>query len=380
MTSFNVPNRPGVYVTQTNNNQPVRLLVPSDVYMLGLPGTTGTEISTFNAVTRINSLDEFDAAYGSDSPSRNDVALFFQHWNTLLFVNVEETAPNASTRHLDWQTALQALPDNISGILCLPRAYATAASDIDYEMLTGYVDTAAQRTGLFAIIDPPDDVKTTVGADSSTGIRGFAGNISPMENTALYFPWLDQDGTLVPPSAAVAALAMSVWQQDGIAQSPAGTAYPLRGVTQPLAVSDADWEHLTALGVNLIKRSRAGSIAVMGARTLGSGRPFLNAALIISVIRNTLVAEAERVLFQRADNQGMLYLIAENMANQVMLRLYNLGALVGNTPRDAYEVVCDSSNNNTTDLANGILYMDIVTQPASSVEKIIIRPTLQVPG
>lgn len=375
MTSFSVPNRPGVYVTLVGNQQPVTLIVPSDVYMLGLPGTTGTAIGEFNTPVRINSLAEFDALFGSDSPSRPDVSLFFQQWQSLLFVNTELTVANELSQHLDWKTALDSIPDNVSGILIAPRAYDTATG-IDYEVLTGYINSTVTRTGLFAIIDPPHTHRVDVGADSVTGIRGFAGAVSPMENTALYFPYLDFDGTLLPPSSAVASLAMSVWQRQGIAQSPAGTDYPLRGVTQPLKVSDTDWEHLTLLGVNVIKRSRLGNVAVMGARTLGVGKPFVNSAIIISVIQSTLVSEAESILFNRADNQGMLFTLASNMANRVMYRLYSLGALVGNTPRDAYGVTCDNTNNSTEDLRDGILFIDIDTQPASSVERVIIRPRL----
>lgn len=375
MTSFNVPNRPGVYVTQVGNQQPVTLIVPNDVYMLGLPGTSGTAIGTFNTPVRVNSLTEFDALYGADSPSRPDVALFFQLWQSLLFVNTELTEANELNQHIDWKASLDSLQDNISGILILPRAYATDTG-IDHEVLTGYVNSTVTRTGLFAIIDPPYEHRLTVGADGVTGIRGFAGSVSPMENTALYFPYLDFDGNLLPPSSAVASLAMMVWQRDGIAQSPAGTDYPLRGVSQPLKVSDADWEHLTLLGVNVIKRSRLGAVAVMGARTLGVGKPFVNSAIIISVIQSTLVSEAESILFQRADNQGMLFTLASNMANRVMYRLYSLGALIGNTPRDAYGVTCDNTNNSAVDLRDGILFIDIDTQPASSVERVIIRPRL----
>lgn len=361
---------PGVYVGSYEVNRQTQIIVPSDVYMVGLKGTGGTV--GFNVPTSVSSVADFVAKFGTGSPSLPDVTAHFNQSNVgLKFVATEFTTDNSTQREMDFKNALDSIPDSVSGILVCPRGFMQPASDISYTGLVTRLRTASERTGLFLILDVP------VGMGSSAvNAATFVSAIRPIDNCAVYFPYITQGSNLIPPSSAMASIILSVIQTSGMGQPPAGSSYPVRGATVANTSRD-NWETLFNLGVNVII-NRRGTPVPMGVRTINAERTFINTAIIVSSVRASLYESADSLVFAQADNRGQLFTIATNMATSVMMQFFNANALSGATPRDSFNIVCDGTNNTIESLNSGVLNLRVEMLPATAIERVVIEPTIMI--
>ena len=358
---------PGIYINPIDNVTPITVIIPTECFMIGLAGTSPV-VSRMSAPFRVTTVAEFTENFGADSPSLPDVQSYFNNTNAPLnFVAIDETL-NVGSQHVNYASAMDLLPDNSSGILVMPRAFTTDPLDIDFTALATAVINTQSRTGLYVIIDIPEGSSV---ADAVTFISG----VSPMTDTSVYFPYLTQDGSTIPPSSAMAALTLKVVREESISQVPAGLSFPLRGVSVS-SLSMVDKESLYNVDINVIETLR-GSTVAMGARTLNK-RLFVNTALILSSLRFTLSAESQSLLFSPIDNRGQMFNKAQGLFNRIMYQYYAEGALIGTTPRDAYTIICDNTNNTQENLNAGILYATIELRPSSSVEKVIITPRINI--
>jgi hypothetical protein len=362
-----LPVLPGVYIERVDNITPVQLIFPTEAYMIGLPGT-GATVSPLSAPTRVTSVAEFIASFGTGSASLIDVQAYFNNTTSpLWFISVNATL-NADAQHLNYGAAMDLIADNVSGILVMPRAFMADSDDIDLTALVSKAKQTQERTGLYVIIDVPS------GATVSEAID-FVDSVKPISDASVYYPYITVSGELIPPSAAMAGLTLTTIRNRGVSQVPAGIAFPLRGATVA-NISNVDLESLYLADINAIRTIRGGTV-VMGARTL-SNRLFINTALILSSIRQTLTSESTGLLFTPIDNQGQMFMLAQGLINRILFSYFNAGALIGLTPREAYTVICDNTNNSRENLLDGVLYATIILSPSSSVEKVIITPRINI--
>ena len=361
-----LPILPGVYALPLVQESEVVISTPNKVYMVGLRGTGGT--GTNNVVTAVNSIADFEVKFGTSSLSLADVTLYFANTSDVLhFVAVELTVPNDEAQHLDFATSFDVLPETGSGILVCPAAYNIAAADIDYDALTVSLSQTQARTGLTVFIDIPAGLTVAAAVTFIQGVR-------PLDNMAVFYPALTVSSNAVMPSSAMAALTIKAIALGGIATSAAGSAHPIKGATLT-DITNTQWESLFALGINVL-RNRRGSVIAMGCRTLSANRAFINTSMIINSIRESLLENSDPLLFQASDNQGQVYNLGQGIASRVMMAFFEARALVGLTPRDAFQVICDSSNNTAADRAAGILNITVILQPASAVERVFITPRI----
>lgn len=359
---------PGVYIERVRVAPPVSIVTPTTVYMVGLPGTGGTE--TTNTIVAVNSVTDFETKFGTASSSLPDVVAHFnQSQAPLNFIAVELTTANDTQRELDFGVALDVLPDDIAGILVCPRAFTLPTTEISYTNMVTKLANTSERTGLFLILDVP------TGYDVAAAVT-YVTAIKPIERCAVYYPYLTQGTDTIPPSSVMASIAANALRTVGIAEVPAGERYPLKGVTLT-DITREQWESLYNIGVNVI-RNRRGAVVAMGARTIDSNMLFINTSIILSSIQQSLSENAEPLLFQQADNRGELFNIANGIAHRVMNSFFDAGALLGTTPRDAFRIICDNSNNTSDDLAAGKLTIWIDLQPATAIERVFITPSLTI--
>jgi Bacteriophage tail sheath protein len=178
---------------------------------------------------------------------------------------------------------------------------------------------------------------------------------SPDGFAALYFPWLnvvnplgaDPPMVAVPPSGAIAGIYARVDAQRGVYKAPANE--PIQGalgLTYP--VSNNEQGPLNEIGVNCI-RNFYGSNLVWGARTLAS-KPggdaewkYVNVRRFMIFLEESIQQSLRWVVFE--PNDPGLWQRIKRTVNEFLLVQWRAGALFGETPKQAFFVLCDASTN-----------------------------------
>jgi phage tail sheath protein FI len=175
---------------------------------------------------------------------------------------------------------------------------------------------------------------------------------------AWYFPWIrvfdpvaklqDPDGNGVidlPPSGHIAGVYARVDAQRGVHKAPANEAiFGALGVVQ--ALSNAEQSGLNPLGVNCI-RVLDGNVLVWGARTIGGDRnadlKYVNVRRTLLFLRKSIEAGTRWVVFE--PNDPALWQKITRNVDAFLTNVWRSGALLGNTPQEAFYVKCDASTN-----------------------------------
>ena len=193
---------------------------------------------------------------------------------------------------------------------------------------------------------------------------------------AYYYPYLiDLEANNVPPSAAIAAIAMRRYREQGFNQPPAGAQYPVRGVTDVLVrLKQVQQAVVNPLGINLVRYFPNQGTIVYGARTRSASAyyRFVNTRIILNVLIGTLRTVYAQLVFSAVDGQGVLFSRIKATADQVCYQLWDGGALYGATPSEAFACFCNANNNPAIDLEQGIVRVDVYVVPAPTMERLLI--------
>lgn len=375
---------PGTYVTDAlNSQQGVNLTVPTACYMLGTVGTNGTDITNKNVAVAVSSEADFIAKFGADSPSLKSVSLYFANYRSgLYFIGV--TAAVSSATAVEIKAAMDTAIDEYStmGVIIAPQFFAETGRT-DYTTVAADMANLARDRKMIAFLDAPYAARATIGTDDTTAnsVRKFATDIGgARSHAALFYPYLlsaETTPVAIPPSPAVAAIALKVWGKAnlGIRKPPAGVDFPIAGISGTnIKLGQAERDILNPKSVNAISYFRQSGYCVYGSRTLNNSLTFINSQVILNVLHVSLRQALEPIVFETIDSNGELFIKAGEIAEAVMYLLWSTGALTGATPSDAYRVICDSSNNNANNLKNGVLVIDIYLSPAGTAETVVIIP------
>ncbi|AFY49006.1 phage tail sheath protein FI [Nostoc sp. PCC 7524] len=201
--------------------------------------------------------------------------------------------------------------------------------------------------------------------------------ISPQGHTGFYYPYvIDLEGNLVPPSAGVAGIATRRFKEEGFQQPPAGSKFPMLGVTDVVTkVSTQEQEELNPLGINIIRNLRNKGVVVWAMRTRSNNEfyTFLHTRVIMNVLNGTLRSGFDNDLFSAIDGQGSLLNAISLTASAVCSRLWRGKALFGATEAEAFEVKCDFENNPPEELERGNVILEVYAVPAPAMEKLLIN-------
>lgn len=199
---------------------------------------------------------------------------------------------------------------------------------------------------------------------------------TPRGHLAYFFPYLlTVEDLVVPPSAAVAAIALRRYADQGFIQPPAGAQYPVKGVKDAVVrVVKAQQAAINPLGINCIRYFPNQGTLVWGSRTRSSNPyyRFINTRIILNVIIGTLRGAFDSIIFTAVDGQGVLFSRIRETAYSVLYRVWAGGGLYGATPSDAFYVKCDVGNNSPEDLEEGIVRLDCFIVPAPQIERLMI--------
>ncbi|HKE97530.1 MAG TPA: phage tail sheath subtilisin-like domain-containing protein [Actinomycetes bacterium] len=233
----------------------------------------------------------------------------------------------------------------------LPPTLDAAALNAVHAALVAHCERTSDRV---AVLDSTRDI-----ADGNLVLSADATGIwrpsNPKGYGAFYFPWVEVADPLgdvgarlaVPPSGHVAGIYARSDAQRGVHKAPAneivlgalGTHYPVSKSRQDL---------LNPVGVNCI-RAFGGTIKVYGARTLASdpqGDPewtYVNVRRLVNFLRESIDEGTQWVVFE--PNASELWSKIRRNVGAFLTTQWTAGALLGNTPEQAFYVRCDETTN-----------------------------------
>ncbi len=264
------------------------------------------------------------------------------------------------------------------GFLIAPEAFSTLTDQADRVSVGTAMEDHCSNEGFdwMALVDsgPPliiDSVaKANIGGQLYTTARG---------HLAYFYPYVKNlVGTLVPPSAAIAGIAIRRYRDQGFQQPPAGGQYPVKGVTDvAVRVGKAQQAVSNPLGINLIRYFPNQGVLIYGARTRSSNPyyRFINTRVILNVLIGTLRDAFDAEVFSAVDGQGVLFTRIRETAESICYTLWDGGALFGANPEEAFAVICGRANNPAIDLEQGIVRCDVYVAPSPTMERIFISVT-----
>ncbi len=187
----------------------------------------------------------------------------------------------------------------------------------------------------------------------------------------------DFEGIEVPLSAAVAGIALLRFREQGFQFPPAGTRYPIQGITRIVGppIKRTHQEVLNPEGINVPRDLPNVGPCVYGARTR-SDNPyfrFVHIPVVLSIISKTFEEAFTNEIFTAVDGAGVLFTRLKMTANAILYQVWKDGGLYGATPNDAYEVICGEINNPALSLEEGIVNLEAYVAPAPLMERMPIK-------
>lgn len=363
---------PGTYVTEDAAGFiPVEIASFARTYIFGV--AAGGTVTTRNTPHQVTSEADFTNNFGASTGSLPSIQAFFNNnpLGVLYFINVLKQGGGLATP-AEWVTAIGAAIDDDTpiGILIAPEAFQTLTSSTDRLAVCNKLRDVAEINRMVVFADSGSTIATgaaaIVEAATYTTARG---------HVAYYTPYLkDLNSVTVPASGAVAGLATRRYREQGFQEPPAGAQFAIRGVLDVVTrYKSIDQETMSPAGVNVIRNLRNKGIVTWGARTR-SVNPyfrFINTRVILNVLEETLEPAFDYMIFNSV--RGETFTRIKETINVVCYRLWQAGALYGNTPGDAYGVICEDVNNPAIDLEAGILRADVWVVPAPTLERLFIQ-------
>lgn len=307
------------------------------------------------------------------------------------------------------------VPDFTYAVQAAVRAYFENGGGRCYlvptDLLATYVPILDDVTLIVAAGQPMSDVQSQVGlmmaADPSLKIFTiYDGPIAELDmnsdptlptasnQAAVYYPWLEapwavhpteleEDGTKkkihVPPSGAIAGVYCSVDRERGVWKAPANV--PLKGGLRPVyKVSDEVQGNFNkGKAINMIREFRGTDALVWAARTLedtDSWRYVPVRRLFNSAERD--IRKAMRFAVFEPNNHPTWERVRSAIENY-LFELWTEGALLGNTPEEAYFVqVGKGITMSHNDIQNGRMIVKIGMVAVRPAEFIILQFTQEV--
>lgn len=295
----------------------------------------------------ISSYADFTAVFGAQvTPLSLTVYQFFQNGGVTATVR---TVAQASATSLN--AGLAAAREDDFNLLVLPDLGLLNSSDADSVSANALALATANRA--MFLLDLPENISTPAQAQN-----WFDNHPQLRQNQlAAYWPWLpvvapNGSNARIGPSSALAGIYATVDSQVGVWRNPAGLEFPLKNVDLPPA------DPQTVLNLNSILVENQ-AVVCWGARTL-SGQP-IGPQRLQSFLASSLINSLEWTAFEPSGE--LLFETVTRLLSQFLTTLWQQGALFGSTSSQAFQVVCDPSNNPPVERLQGILRVMVFYAP-----------------
>lgn len=323
------------------------------------------------AVTALSTADPEDVLVRADNLSNLTITAVTSN---LTVSNTTPTTPAAADYVYAFENTFDYEEDWAQGFLIAPEAFQNFALQSDRLIVANAMEQLASNEDFdwFAITDCGATIDTVAEYQAESALY-----TTPQGHLAYYAPYLlDLEGLAVPASAAVAGIATRRYREEGFHQPAAGAKYPVLGVQDvTVRLNRQDQSVLNPIGCNLVRNLRNKGVVVWAMRTRSADAfyRFTVTRIIMNVLNGTLRRGFDFDLFNSIDGNGVLLSRIEETARAVCRQLWRGKALFGNSESDAFEVVCNFTNNTPEQLEQGNVLVEVYAAPSPAVEKILVN-------
>jgi len=200
---------------------------------------------------------------------------------------------------------------------------------------------------------------------------------------AMYWPWIkvadplaDGRPILVPPVAHLAGIYARTDNSRNVGKAPAGTVDGALRFLLGLETNPGKPERdiVYPARINPLINTPQTGLAVWGSRTLSSTNDafkHVSAVRLFMFVEKSVFNSTHNLLFESINSN--LYTAIKTQLDSFLLNLYNTGHFAGDSPAQAFRVVCDGSNN-PPEVANaGEVVVDVAIAPNRPGEFIRFR-------
>lgn len=262
------------------------------------------------------------------------------------------------------RTGIAALEDidDVSVVLA-PGIWSRTVRDA----LIGHCETLKDR---FAIVDVQDGLTVEQ-------LRARRAVIDT-KYAALYHPWvvvrdpLARRDVAVAPSGHLAGIYARVDTERGVHKAPANEVIRgINGLHQDVTKREQDL--LNPVGINALRAFPNRGLRVWGARTLSSDTlwTYVNVRRLFIFIEESIDEGTQFVVFE--PNTPELWATVRQTITTFLTRVWRSGALFGETPAEAFYVLCDETTMTQDDIDRGLLICEIGISPARPAEFVVFR-------
>lgn len=209
----------------------------------------------------------------------------------------------------------------------------------------GLVDYCAVRDRIFPIVDAPKGA-------TEEEVLAFKGKLAGYRG-AVYYPWVVKkdnvtgNSKVIPPSGAVAGIYARTDSSRGVHKAPAGVEASLKGIIGvENLLDDSTIGNLNVKNVNCIIPLTGYGVVLWGARLLnsdGEDRVYVSDLRLDDYIENSIEQGTLWATFEPIDAQ--LFNDIEARISAFFNTLMQNGNIKGNSPEEAYYVICDDTIN-----------------------------------
>ena len=359
---------PGVYIQEITPAGPIASAGTSTAAFIGTAASAAkADLGVPVLVVNWNSFASRFGGYSSKLPLPYAVRGFFENGGTLAYI-VAVT---------DW-TGLPGALDQLTRVL-----------DVNLVCTPGLVDSGAQATVLahcedmhnrFAVLDGAQD---STPLDSKGTLQTQKGGLLSVNGYgALYWPWISVNDpaaaagkppvVTVPPSGHVAGIMARSDAQVGVHKAPANEV--VRGaLALDYVLNDTEQGVLNQLNINAIRRFPGNPPQLWGARTLTDGVPwrYVNVRRLVSYVEESILEGVRWAVFE--PNTPALWKALERTITEFLTRVWEAGALFGQTASQAFYVKIDEELNTDAVRELGQVIAEIGLAPVRPAEYVIIQ-------
>lgn len=221
----------------------------------------------------------------------------------------------------------------------------------------------------FAILDAPEVIEEG-GVDKLPKPRDS-------KYGAYYFPWIEvydphKGNIYQPPSGYVAGVYSRVDEERGVHKAPANEV--IRGALGlRYDITKGEQDILNPKGINCIRAMKNRGIRIWGARTISSDPSwrYINVRRLFNMVEQSIEMGTQWVVFEPNDQK--LWKRVTRTITAFLMRIWRTGALMGQTPQEAFFVKCDSETNPPEVIDAGQLICEIGMCPVKPAEFVIFR-------
>jgi phage tail sheath protein FI len=313
-------------------------------------------------------------------------------WTPVLATGVQLAGGSDGVQAVNLATTLATGFGSIDDVLMINLcANSSATGGIPAQsVISAAIAWVQARGNAFLVLDAP---QTPAPADSTAALTAYQlllpsatppGSYQPASSyAAMYGPWLqisDPAGSsnsatrMLAPGGSVIGQFARADATTGPNQAPAGTGYAIVGAVGVEHIFSPDQlDTLNIAGLNVVRSIPNAGYCIMGVRTIKAGMPdrYIPVRRMLTYIENILVDATRFAAFQ--PNGPTLWQKISAIVTQRLTTLMMSGQLAGTIPAQAFFVVCDSSNNVPTTVANGEVHLTVGVALQAPAEYIVIQ-------